>query len=193
AKLLNSETFAEGFGEGTEDAKAIAHYIDGLREEMDPLEEFFDNIAMHRAWSSEFFDTIKALHPDSYGGKTYEQAFYEWKNSFAAVWPSLLKEPDSEQVKTDDVKLKAIIATVEVLEPLLDPENKAILIDWAAENLNDNKIMFQTPLVFDMEALRNYEPELPAENEVDPAPPFSGRDSAGADKLVKILGRRRRA
>src|SRR6185437_1667829 len=161
AKLLNSETFAEGFGEGTEDAKAIAHYIDGLREEMDPLEEFFDNIAMHRAWSSEFFDTIKALHPDSYGGKTYEQAFYEWKNSFAAVWPSLLKEPDSEKVKTDDVKLKAIIATVEVFGPLLDPENKATLLMWAQDNINENKLMFTDPMVLDFEALRNYVPPQP--------------------------------
>lgn len=206
AKLLNSETFAEGFGEGTEDAKAIAHYIDGLREEMGPIEEFLDTIAMHRAWSPEFFDTVKAMHPGGFGSKTYDQAFYEWKNSFAAVWPSLLKEPDSEQVKTDDVKLKAIIAAVEVFEPLLDPENRATLIDWAAENLNDNKIMFQTPLLFDMEALRSYEPEQPGEGEVDPAPPFSGRDSvidvigsargrhqaALAKDLVRLIGQRRR-
>ncbi|WP_245168482.1 hypothetical protein [Enterobacter roggenkampii] len=32
AIILNSETFAQGFGEGTEDARAVAVYIDNIRE-----------------------------------------------------------------------------------------------------------------------------------------------------------------
>ena len=44
AKLLNAETFAEGFGEGTEDAKLVAMYIEQYRKDMTPIYEFFDNI-----------------------------------------------------------------------------------------------------------------------------------------------------
>jgi hypothetical protein len=45
-----------------------------------------------------------------------------------------------QQAKTDDVKLKAIIATIEVFGPMMDPENKATLLQWAQDNINENKI-----------------------------------------------------
>jgi hypothetical protein len=41
AKILIDETFAEGFGEGTEDAKNIAQFINRVRIGMNPLYEFF--------------------------------------------------------------------------------------------------------------------------------------------------------
>ena len=37
AMLLNQETFAEGFADGTEDAKAVARYIDRVRVQMQPV------------------------------------------------------------------------------------------------------------------------------------------------------------
>lgn len=180
AKLLNSETFAEGFGEGTEDAKHIARYIDRLRVQMAPLYKFFDRIVMYRAWNKDFYQIIQKEFPE-YGGISHEEAFYQWSNSFAAVWPSLLTEPDSEKVKTDDVKLKAIIATVEVFGPMLDPENKATLVQWAQDNLNENKLMFQTPMDLDIEALRDYVPPEPMEEPGEPKP-FAAADSLTTGK-----------
>lgn len=152
AKLLTEETFAEGFGEGSEDAKAVAHYIDGVRDEMKPLFDFFDRVCQHRAWNPEFYKTIQRDYPE-YRKKSYEQAFYEWKNSFGAKWPSLLKEPDSELVKVDEVKLKAVVTWVQTLLPILDPENKARLIEWATDNFNALKFLFDSPLVLDYEAI----------------------------------------
>jgi hypothetical protein len=152
AKLLTEETFAEGFGEGSEDAKAVAHYIDGMRDEMKPLFDFFDKVCQHRAWNPEFYKTIQRDYPE-YAKKTYEQAFYEWKNSFEAKWPSLLKEPDSELVKVDEVKLKAVISWVTTLLPILDPENKARVIEWATDNFNALQFLFDSPLVLDYEAI----------------------------------------
>ncbi|MCV5526602.1 hypothetical protein OFN18_31525, partial [Escherichia coli] len=41
AIILNSETFAQGFGEGTEDARSVAVYIDNIREWLEPLYDYF--------------------------------------------------------------------------------------------------------------------------------------------------------
>lgn len=169
AVLLNSETFAEGFGEGTEDAKQVVRYIDGVRKHMQPLYDFFDKIVRHRAWSPAFYETIQADFPE-YKNVPYETAFYQWSNCFEATWPSLLIEPESEKVKTDDVKLKAIIATLEVLLQELDPENKARLINWACDNINSNKTMFTNPLEFDRDDLLNYVPPAPPASESEPKP-----------------------
>lgn len=158
AKLLNSETFAEGFGEGTEDAKNVARYVEGIRAVMKPLYDFMDKICQYRAWNEEFYKTIQAQFPE-YEKIQYKQAFYEWVGSFHTEWPNLLEEPDSEKVTVEDTKLKAIISIMEVLLPVADPENKARIIQWAADNVNENKVMFSTPLVIDSQAMAEYEPE----------------------------------
>jgi hypothetical protein len=177
AIILKQETFAEGFGEGTEDAKLVASYIDAFRRDIAPVYMFLDPIIQRRAWNPDFFKTVQAKYPDKYGSMRYEDAFYQWVNSYKAEWPNLLKEPDSEKVKTDDVKLKAAIAWVEVLAPELDPDNKATLIGWAADTINENKMMFQNPLILDIEALAAYEPPAPVAEPNMPKP-FAATDSA---------------
>lgn len=157
AKLLLQESFAEGFGEGTEDAKYVAGFVDGVRVQMLPLYNFFDKICQYRAWNPEFYKTIQRDFPHM-ANVGYTQAFYNWTNSFAAVWPSLLTEPDSEKIKVDDVKLRAIIALLEVLLPALDPENKVRIIEWACDNFNELKLLFGTKLEIDYDALEDYEP-----------------------------------
>ena len=198
AKLLENETLVMGFGEGTEDAKTIARYIDLIRKQMRPLYAFMDMVEMRRAWNADFYRNVQRLFPE-YRDVSHEQAFYRWKNSFAAEWQSLLKEPPSEQVEVDDVKLKACIALVQVLTPMVDPDNKAAVIQWAADNFNELKMLFQNPLLLDYEALAAYEPPQMGEGEGDEpkaAPPFSARDSAIADyidsatKLIRTLKRK---
>ena len=156
AIMLNSETYADGFGEGTEDAKKVAHYINRIRMWMQPIYAFFDRICMHIAWNPEFYETIQADFPEQYGGMDYKTAFYKWKNSFEAEWPSLLIEPESERAKNEDVKLKAIIAMLEVLIPTMDPENTTAVIEWAAANFNDLKLLFTNPLILDYDNLAEY-------------------------------------
>lgn len=160
AVLLNQETFAEGFGEGTEDAKAVAQYIDRIRTKMQPLYEFFDRIVMHRAWNPEFYKTIQARH-EKYKNLSYEAAFYEWVNSFSSFWPSFLDEAPSKKVEIDDVKLRAVIAYLQVLLPSLDPENKVLAIKWACDNVNELRQMFGSMLRFDWAELEKYLESLP--------------------------------
>ena len=186
AKILLQETFAEGFGEGTEDAKYVSRYIDRERIEMKPLYDYFDLITMHRAWNPDFYKTIQARFSE-YKDVPYKTAFYQWKNSFTAEWPSLLKEPSSEQIRVDDVKFRALIAAVEVIAPMADPVNKALLVQWLADNMNENKLLFPNPLNLNMEELEDQFAEMAERQEEsheastelkEPKPPRPFADSA---------------
>jgi len=158
ASWLNNETLASGFAEGSEDANKEARCVDDLREEMQPLYDWMDAIVRARAWNPDFYKTIQALYPEQYSGMEFEQAFYTWSQSFTAAWPSLLIEPDSERAKADKVRLEALIEAVGVMLPALDPDNKARLIEWLAENMNSMKLLFPTPLDIDIDALLAYVP-----------------------------------
>ena len=89
--------------------------------------------------------------------------------------------------------------------PALDPENKAAVVEWLMDNVNDMKMLFTSPLVLDIDALKEYEPPQPAmggEGEGEeggpkepPVPrPFAAQDSArlraaldASDKAVARL------
>lgn len=158
AIILENDTLTEGFGEGTEDAKVVATYVDGVRKWLKPVYDFLDPVEQRRAWNPDFFKRMQRLYPEEYGGRDYDEVFLDWSAAFSAIWPSLVEEPESEKVKVDDVKFKAILATVEVLGPQLDPENKATLFEWVADNLNENKLLFKHPLELDMDLLAAWDP-----------------------------------
>jgi hypothetical protein len=156
-KLLTQESFAEGFGEGSEDAKAVARYMDRMRETMDPIYRFLDRIVMHRAWTPTFFNMLKRKYPEKYKDVGYKEAFYEWANSYQALWPSYLREPDSDQVKVDDTKMKAAISVYQILELSFDPENKTRLVQWLADAVTNNKLLYSSPLNLDFaKLLKNF-------------------------------------
>lgn len=186
ALLINSNSYAQGFGEGTEDRKAVADFVEGERSEMAPSFEWMDNIVQWRAWNPEFYQTIQNDYPDDYADVTYKEAFYRWQNAFTATWESLLTEPDSEKVKVADTKLKALIALVEILLPELDPDNKATVIQWCAENFNSLDLLFDNPLILDYEALAEYVPPAPPEEPHEPKP-FAAQDSVEAGKLKAAI------
>jgi len=156
AKILNSETFAEGFGEGTEDAKNVARYILNKQKDLQPVFDWFDNIVMYKAWTPDFFEAVKNEYPDEYKDVDFKEAFIGWKNSFKAQWPNFLIESDADKIKTEEVKLKAIIALVDTLGAQIDPTNKADLIQWGIDNFNEQQLLFKNPLNIDIEVLRDY-------------------------------------
>lgn len=156
--LIKDEALTSGFGEGSEDAKAIVQYVNGIREEMNTLFEFFDNITMHRAWNREFFEAVQAQYPDEYGHLTYEQAFYMWKDAFRADWESLIEEPDSDKVKVDEVKLRSVVELLRTLIPTVDPGNRGVLIQWAEDNINAMDNVFTSSLNFDIEEIIGFVP-----------------------------------
>lgn len=165
AIILNSETFAQGFGEGTEDARAVAVYIDNVRDWMDQLYAFFIRVCQYRSWSIEFFQSLRADLPEL--KNTYSVYFASWINNFEYRWPSSLKEPESEKVKVDETRFKAIVSMLEVVLPQLtaDKENRATLIEWACENANANENLFPQRLNLDYESLKNNPPPEPPKAE----------------------------
>ncbi|HEE1740650.1 anti-CBASS protein Acb1 family protein [Klebsiella quasipneumoniae] len=161
AIILNSETFAQGFGEGTEDARSVAVYIDNIREWLEPLYDYFIRICQYRAWSIEFFQSLRADFPDL--KNTYSLYFSSWINNFEYRWPSSLKEPESEKVKVDEIRFKAIVSMLEVLLPQVntDDENRALLIEWAQTNANANESLFPQRLDLDIDSLKVNRPQPP--------------------------------
>jgi len=150
AKLLQNETMIGGMAEGTEDAKNISKYIDGVRLDMKPDYDWCDNIVRYRAWMApSFFTRIKELYPEQYASVSHEAAFVEWCRAFAATWPSMLVEPESEAVQVEEVKLEACINILEVLLDRLDANNQGLLIEAAIDNIGENKRLF--PYAFDLD------------------------------------------
>ena len=208
AKLVNSETLAVAFAEGEEDAKAIARFIDELRESLGPLYDFMNRIVQFRAWNVEFFETIKNDYPEEYGSKTFNEAFTEWTNRFVVKWPSLLTEPESEKIKVANVKLRAIISMINSLLPIADDESKEKILQWAQENFNDLRTLFPSPLKFDAKKMAAFKAELDNEkkNSLDkkPSKAFGGNggvmeadsvaefDSAVIDLLSEVEENRKR-
>lgn len=181
AKLLNEETFAEGFGEGTEDAAKIVRYVKSVREAMAPLYAFMDRVVQHRAWNRDFYAAVQAKFPEEYGPMTYEQAFTRWQNSFTATWPSLVEEPESEKVKVAETKLKATIDLLTALKEMLDPENTARAIEWAAANFNALREMFTEPLELDYELIAEHLQEA-AEAAKNPPGGMPGAPGQGGEE-----------
>ena len=153
--LLLSDGYAKVLANGSEDFKATVQYINGIREWLDPVYAFFDNIVMYRAWSPAFYKRIQAEFPE-YQNVSYDEAFYQWKNSFVAKWPSLLIEPESEKSKSDKVRLDAVIDLLEKMMPNLDPINSSYLIEWVTLNISSMKTLFSDPLDFDADELLAY-------------------------------------
>jgi hypothetical protein len=166
AKLLNDETFAEGFGEGTEDAKEIARFVDLIREDMEPVYKFLERICFYRAINPNFYKLVQKIYPEEYGSMPFEEAFYEWQNSFEATWPNFLSEPPSELVKVDDVKLRALVALIELAGAQLDPASKAKMWEFAQANINSMQLLFGgRDLDLDFAAIEAYEPPQASSND----------------------------
>jgi hypothetical protein len=158
AMLLKDEAFTNGFGEGTEDAKAIVQYIDGIRHDMQTLFAFFDKIVMHRAWNKDLFEAIKNEYPDVYKDYTYEQAFYEWQKHFRAEWPTLMEEPESEKIKVEETKLRGLTEIARTMLPVIDQGNRARVIEWMTDNLNEMPDLFKSSLLLDYDQIVDYDP-----------------------------------
>ena len=170
AKLLKDEAFTHGFGEGIEDSKQIVQFIDGIRNEMRPILSFFDRIVQHRAWNKDFFEAIKNEYPEEMGEMSYEEFFYQAKNNFKAEWPSLMEEPESEKVKVEETKLRGITTIAQTLLPMADPANRAKIMEWMEDNINQMKSTFKSEMILDIDELANYTPPTPVSPLTEPKP-----------------------
>lgn len=163
AILLNEETLTKGFGEGTEDAKQLAHFVSLVRTECNPAFEFMDAIVQRRAWNPVFYKEIQRKFPERYRKMSYETAFQEWRDAFEAKWPNLLTEPDSDKVKVAQAKLESAVQVAQtILAAQPGREAVATTLEWLASSVNSEKDFYSDPLLLDTEAIAEYEPEVGA-------------------------------
>jgi Protein of unknown function (DUF1073) len=155
ASIIAQETLTEGFGEGTEDFKKEVQFLNWIRKDMQPAYAFMDRIVMHKAWTPEFFETLKADYPEL-RKMEFDTWFFQAQQAFTAGWPNLNEEPDSEKSKMEDVQMKSAIALAEVMLPELDPLNKAKVLVWLSENCNEREALFASKLVLDEDELETY-------------------------------------
>lgn len=182
AVILKNETLTEGFGEGTEDAKTVARYVHRLRCSYEELYCFLERVCMYRAWTPELYDRLQNLYPEQYQDGGFDESFSDWRHTFKAEWPSFLIEPESEAIKTEQVKLEAIVSLVEALFGDFDPDNKALAIQWAIDNICENKMLFPHGLDLDYDLLSQHLTEKAAQMQQQ------GEDADAEGTLAKKVG-----
>lgn len=159
AILLKDESFTQGFADGTEDSKAIAQYGDTIRQQIDPVIEYFEKIVMHLAWTESFYYSLQQTYPDIIT-KSYSEMFYLWQDTFSASWPSLLRNTEDKQIKSDSDKIETVTRLVYSMLPNLDPENRAETLCWLADVINSTKTYENTQLTLDKEKIELFEPNF---------------------------------
>jgi hypothetical protein len=152
ASIIAEETLTEGFGEGSEDFKKEVQYLNFIRKSMAPIYRFMDQIVMRRAWTDDFFESLKPDYAEL-RDMEFETWLHQAMTAFISEWPNLNEEPESEKSKTEKVKMEAVTDMLEQLLDKLDPENQATLIEWATENVNERETLFASKLILDPEKL----------------------------------------
>ena len=61
-------------------------------------------------------------------------------------------------VRAAEVKVKNMVEMLRTTLPIVDPRNRAILVQWAQDNLNEIPELFKSTLNVDTESLAEYEP-----------------------------------
>lgn len=157
ARLIQDEAFALGFSDGTEDARAVAQYIEGVRNGMNDVFAFFERLVQSIAWSEAFFVALKAEFPDVVEGG-FQENFYRWRSSFSSTWEELTQESPQERQEAESKVVRNIARLFSMLVPTLDPENRATLCTWVADVVNSLETTRRSPLILDEEKIADYEP-----------------------------------
>lgn len=161
AAILKDEAFANGFGEGKEDSKAVSQYIDSVRQSIDPVITFFEEIVQYIAWNEDFYNSLKNEYPDLYT-EDYYTTFFRWRASFDAKWPELQEESPEGRQDSESKLLEQTIRAYEALLPRLDPDNQATAAQWVSDVVNVLEAYEGSPLVLDIEKLKRYQPPVPS-------------------------------
>ncbi|HDC4619811.1 anti-CBASS protein Acb1 family protein [Enterobacter asburiae] len=162
AILIKEEAFSKGWSEGSEDSKAISQYIDGVRQLIEPVMDYFEKLVQHIAWSEDFYTSLKNDYPDIIN-EDYTQTFYRWRREFTAKWQELVEESPDTRREADSKVIQQAVAVYAALSPTLDPENRASLADWVAGVANGTQTYGDLPLIIDVETLAKYIPPAPQE------------------------------
>jgi len=157
ANLIREEAYAQGFSDGKEDSKATSQYVDGIRQLVETVLDYFEKIVMYVAWTEEFYEALKTEYPEIIT-EDFKTTFYRWQREFRAEWQELVEESPDKRRESDKALVDGAIQLVNAMLPELDPENKAAALVWLADVANSTKTYGETPLTLDEDAIAEYEP-----------------------------------
>ncbi|WP_330555204.1 hypothetical protein [Burkholderia multivorans] len=127
ALILKNAVLTQGFGEGSEDAKILAQYVERYREEIECLFDWITPKIQALAWSEEWYQSFQMSHPE-YASISYQSAINFWKANFSFAWPNYLSEPDSEKRKGQKDSFDAYMQVYRELQSgIRNPENRRAL------------------------------------------------------------------
>ena len=162
ALLIKDEAFAVGFADGTEDAKSVAQYIEGVRQTIDSSIEFFEKIVQHVGWNEDFYTAMAVEYPEYIAGRSYKEMFYIWQRDFVSDWAPLLEETNKDKQEGESKLVDQVTKLFTAITARIDPENYAIAVQWMADIANSLDSTKNTPLLIDFDALAAYVPPDPA-------------------------------
>lgn len=160
AILIKEEAFSNGFGEGKEDSKAISQYVDGVRQVIEPVMDYFERLVRYIAWNEDFYTSLKNDYPDIIT-EDYQTTFRMWEREFDAEWQELVEESPDKRRESDSKVVQQAGALFSIMAPQLDPENRAMAAEWLASVTNSTETYGDSPMLIDKEALSKYQPPPP--------------------------------
>ncbi|EJN2431591.1 DUF1073 domain-containing protein [Salmonella enterica subsp. enterica serovar Uganda] len=160
AILIKEEAFSNGFGEGKEDSKAISQYVDGVRQAIEPVMDYFERLVRYIAWNEDFYTSLKNDYPDILT-EDYQTTFRMWEREFDAGWQELVEESPDKRRESDSKVVQQAGALFSIMAQQLDPENRAMAAEWLASVTNATETYGDSPMIIDKEALSKYQPPPP--------------------------------
>ncbi|EGT3137583.1 DUF1073 domain-containing protein [Salmonella enterica subsp. enterica serovar Uganda] len=160
AILIKEEAFSNGFGEGKEDSKAISQYVDGVRQVIEPVMDYFERLVRYIAWNEDFYTSLKNDYPDIIT-EDYQTTFRMWEREFDAGWQELVEESPDKRRESDSKVVQQAGALFSIMAQQLDPENRAMAAEWLASVTNATETYGDSPMIIDKEALSKYQPPPP--------------------------------
>ena len=96
--------------------------------------------------------------------------YQEWCDGFKAQWPSLVQQSDKDELEGQQRRFDSVVKLLEVMGAMTaDPESRAQLISWAADNINAQDKMFAAPLLIDPELAATMPPSADPQEDKPPA------------------------
>jgi hypothetical protein len=160
AILIKEEAFSNGFGEGKEDSKAISQYVDGVRQVIEPVMDYFERLVRYIAWNEDFYTSLKNDYPDIIT-EDYQTTFRMWEREFDADWQELVEESPDKRRESDSKVVQQAGALFSIMAPQLDPVNRAMAAEWLSSVTNATETYGDSPMLIDKEALSKYQPPPP--------------------------------
>ncbi|WP_176322383.1 hypothetical protein [Burkholderia vietnamiensis] len=162
AVILQNDVLTNGFGEGKEDSKVIAQFVERYRNEIEHIFEFMIPRIQELAWTEEWYASFVMANP-AYASISFQSATNFWRNNFEYKWPNYLTEPDKEKREGQERIFNAYKALYETLQAgVQNPERRRALAQSLIDLTNNDDMaqLFpqQVPVEFGEEDFANPAP-----------------------------------